>query len=230
MQYLLRIFIINIIAFGLISCEKDAPFPPNPSTPTPPPLPPPVTPNPNPGPQAASLRAYAGGAKEATLLDTVNLHGTASSYAASELTFDWKKVSGPAAGVMVKDTFVTRFMQLALGVYYLELTVTNTRGQTAKDTLKLTVLNPPLQGAGEYTAKYTDWDCEIMGCYINVGCLSCKVPKGRPYKVYMKQAGTNNWLEVPHDDFGYFVVNNDLYVYVDEGNTMKYTGDVKIVF
>ncbi|ASZ13135.1 PKD domain-containing protein [Chitinophaga sp. MD30] len=68
--------------------------------------------------------------------------------------FEWKKVSGPAAGtISIPDASNTDVSGLVAGVYVFELTVTDNAGATGSDRITITVINPgsnqpPVANAG----------------------------------------------------------------------------------
>ena len=59
------------------------------------------------------------------------------------VSYQWRKVKGPASGVIVDPTkFETVITNLVLGTYEIELTVTDNGGLSAKDTVAITVIIP----------------------------------------------------------------------------------------
>lgn len=82
----------------------------------------------------ALLSSYAFG-QTATLSGSgTDPDGTISSYA-------WKKISGPAGGVITSPaSAVTNVTGLVAGVYQYELTVTDDKGAAGTDTVQITVL------------------------------------------------------------------------------------------
>jgi hypothetical protein len=90
----------------------------------------------------ASLFANAGTAKYINLPETtVMLDGSASSdHQNSIVSFRWKKVSGPTS-FNIQDSTAARTLvtNLSSGDYLFELTVTNNKGASAKDTTLVSV-------------------------------------------------------------------------------------------
>ena len=81
--------------------------------------------------------------------NSTTLNGSASHDTDGSITsYKWRKISGPAATI-VNDAVVSPTINaLTYGVYSFELLVTDNRGATAKDTMVLTVNNPPVANAG----------------------------------------------------------------------------------
>ncbi|PZR27834.1 MAG: hypothetical protein DI535_08790 [Citrobacter freundii] len=115
-----------------------------------------VTVNPAPAPNQPPV-SVAGIDKTITLpVNTVSLSGTGSFDPDGTITaYQWAKISGPAASTIVTATQAeTVVNNLAQGVYQFELTVTDNKGATAKDTVMVTVNPapapnlPPVANAG----------------------------------------------------------------------------------
>ncbi|UAY51681.1 PKD domain-containing protein [Ferruginibacter albus] len=89
------------------------------------------------------------------------LNGTASSDADGTIaSYAWQKVSGPVSFTLANSTAATATAtNLVAGVYQFKLTVTDNQGNTAADTVKITVTNPaanvlPVANAGNDTTIY----------------------------------------------------------------------------
>jgi len=87
--------------------------------------------------------------------DSVVLDGSSSTDADGTIkSYKWIRVSGPSSSVIAKpDAPVTSVTSLIMGVYKFELTVTDNRGLSAKDTVQIIVGNPainqpPIANAG----------------------------------------------------------------------------------
>jgi dienelactone hydrolase len=73
-------------------------------------------------------------------INRVTLDGTSSTDAGGTITkYSWTKVSGPAADLFNFGTGKTYAAHLVHGTYYFRLTVTNNKGATGTDEIKVTV-------------------------------------------------------------------------------------------
>lgn len=97
-----------------------------------------------------SPTANAGEDKQVTLpVGAVILSGSGDDPDGTIKTFQWVKKSGPAGGVLVSPTAAqTNITGLVSGTYEYELTVTDNRGATGKDDVKVFVNEPPKVNAG----------------------------------------------------------------------------------
>lgn len=82
------------------------------------------------------------------------LDGSASSDPDGQLVaFSWTQVSGPTATIQTPNTVATTVIVPALGEYEFSLKVTDDKGLTAQDTVKVTVVGrqnqPPTANAGQ---------------------------------------------------------------------------------
>ena len=81
--------------------------------------------------------------------DTTTLNGSASFDSDGSITaYKWKKITGPAMAFSNDGVANPLVNSLTYGIYSFELMVTDNRGGTAKDTMVLTVNNPPVANAG----------------------------------------------------------------------------------
>jgi hypothetical protein len=72
---------------------------------------------------------------------TVTLTGSGTDADGTVVGYSWRKISGPASGVITNPTSaVTTVTGLTAGVYQYELTVTDNQGATGVDTVQITVL------------------------------------------------------------------------------------------
>src|ERR1035437_5661723 len=72
---------------------------------------------------------------------TVTLTGSGTDADGTVVGYSWRKVSGPASGVITNPTSaITTVTGLTVGVYQYELTVTDNQGATGVDTVQITVL------------------------------------------------------------------------------------------
>lgn len=82
-------------------------------------------------------------------LDTAILDGSASIDPDGIITaYNWRKISGPASYAIVRtDIARTSVRSLVMGVYQFELTVTDDKGLTGKDTMQVIVDDPAVNQA-----------------------------------------------------------------------------------
>lgn len=72
---------------------------------------------------------------------TVTLSGSGTDPDGSISGYAWRKVSGPAAGVITSPaSAITTVTGLTMGVYQYEFSVTDNQGATGLDTVQITVL------------------------------------------------------------------------------------------
>ncbi len=88
--------------------------------------------------------AHAGNDLTITIpLNTVTLNGTGTDADGTITGYRWNKISGPASGVIVSPSAAqTVAHTLSAGLYQFELTVTDNRGATGRDTINVRVLSP----------------------------------------------------------------------------------------
>ncbi|MGC4100503.1 PKD domain-containing protein [Ferruginibacter sp.] len=84
--------------------------------------------------------ANAGPDQFATLPNsTVTLNGSGTDVDGTVVSYKWRQISGPADKLTSPNSAVTVLSNLILGSYKLELTVTDNKGATGKDTVNVTV-------------------------------------------------------------------------------------------
>jgi hypothetical protein len=72
---------------------------------------------------------------------TVTLTGSGTDADGTVVGYSWRKVSGPASGVITNsNSAITTVTGLTVGIYLYELTVTDNQGATGVDTVQITVL------------------------------------------------------------------------------------------
>ncbi|HMU62975.1 MAG TPA: PKD domain-containing protein, partial [Gemmatimonadales bacterium] len=77
-------------------------------------------------------------------VNTVIIAGSGSDPDGTIVSYQWNKISGPAAYTIVfPNQAQTAFADLVDGVYLFELVVTDNNGATARDTMQVTVLQNP---------------------------------------------------------------------------------------
>jgi predicted esterase len=96
------------------------------------------------GSQVSNLSPIAKAGNDITITlptNSVNLSGAASSDPDGSISsYQWNRIAGPGSAAFSNATAVaTSLSGLAQGVHYVQLQVTDNRGATAKDTLKITV-------------------------------------------------------------------------------------------
>jgi hypothetical protein len=219
-----KLHLISIIIF-LIStgCEKESLRSPAP------PLPPPPVIVMNTAP-----KAFAGENIWIVPSDSLTLYGSAYDAENNIVSYSWKKISGPLSYIIENsNSLKTKVRNLEKGTYEFEFTVTDKDGLTGNDTASVFVREPPTQSAGEVIFKDLQWMC-VIGCSLSINCISCIVPDGKTFKVFVKRDYSTEWFEVVNesqgqvtDKFSFGIYNNALWIFTDDA---KDTPDVKITF
>ncbi|MDI5948818.1 PKD domain-containing protein [Flavobacterium yafengii] len=157
--------------------------------------------------------------------------------------FVWKKISGPSTYILESpNSLRTKVSNLEKGIYEFELTITNKKGLTGKDTARVIVgemsLNPK-----EIIFKDIEW---IFPWYsaIEIKDFNLLMPQGI-FKVYIQRDNNLQWEEVtPYSEnsankYDYFVETRpdgagiytygSLYIFY-YGTDTNDTPSVKIVY
>ena len=163
-------------------------------------------------------------------VNAVTLDGGASIDPDNNINdYAWRKLSGPSSFTLVNSNSVqAQATNLAVGVYLLELTVTDSQGLFDKDTTIVTVNNT---NTNEIIFNDLFWQC-WWGCWIEIPNLYNYLPSGAPFRVFIKRDNTNTWEEAFYGSqvgYGYWVENNGLLVVYGE-NLGNDTPDIKIVY
>lgn len=88
--------------------------------------------------------ANAGRDKTITLpTNSTYISGAGSDKDGTIINYSWSKKSGPMATMKFEDSYLLQLSDLEEGIYIFTLTVTDNRGATASDDIKLTVLPMP---------------------------------------------------------------------------------------
>ena len=125
----------------------------------------------------------------------------------SILTFQWKKISGPVSFFIQNPTFKsTKLTSLEKGVYQFELTVTDSPGLFAKDTVKITVYGNTQEINFENRTWFFPW-------YPTIGIenINSFIPASTPFRIYIQRDFNPNWIEVdlfninPSATYEYFI-------------------------
>jgi len=88
--------------------------------------------------------ANAGADKSITLpTNSIQLSGSGSDSDGTVVSYSWTKISGPASNITDSSLATTKVTGLAQGTYRFELTVTDDKGATGKDTVRVTVNAEP---------------------------------------------------------------------------------------
>ena len=136
-------------------------------------------------------------------------------------SFSWKKVSGPASySIEGPNSPQTKVANLEEGTYQFELTVTDKGGLTGKDTVAIFAYEPRTPGANELIFKNLQGRCDRCDLFWGesvsyvIENLHAYLPAGTALKVFLKVAGSTNWVEVPS-------TGNENYVYRINGNRVE---------
>lgn len=106
----------------------------------------------------------------------------------------WKKISGPSSyNLESPDLLRTKISKLEKGMYEFELTVTNNRGLTAKDTVRINV-GEMSKNPQELIFRDLEW---IFPWYSTVEIKKINLIIAQSiFKVYIQRNNNPNWEEV----------------------------------
>jgi hypothetical protein len=187
--------VVTIFALsGLsLSCEKEPSVAPNP----------PITvPLPH-TPMAPTARA----GKDTTLLlpfSIVNLNGKDSSDPDSNLaSYAWKKLTGPSSAVLsnAQSGMAIASNLITIGTYEFELTVTDVDKLSSKDTIKITIVEPPCtNGTKEIIFKNLPWSGSMV---LEIADPFASLPPNSYVKnFYIKRDFSDQWeLMAPYNSY-----------------------------
>lgn len=161
-------------------------------------------------------------------------NGTIKSYA-------WRLVAGPSTVGIDNNNKVKAFVRgmVSLGVYEFELTVTDADGLTSKDSIKITIADPPCNGpAKEAVFKDLPWDHSWIMEIDFFNFFSYLPPNSYLRNIYIKRDGSNNWekvvcLDYNAPDYGKvheWEYGNGVLVIFPGQNMTDDTPDVKIEY
>ena len=168
-------------------------------------------------------------------ISSITLSGIVSDVENNIKRYSWKQIYGHVAGNIEKpDSITTNVSNLKTGVYEFELTATDSKGLFDKDTVAVTVQDPNLPGHAEIHFRFTQWHCP-MGCTLEINCLSCFMPSNKPFKVYLREGNTTQWIEVvsgaqwtSSHKYLYSYDKDKLFIYSDDEPPS--VPDVKIIY
>ena len=188
--------------------------------------------------------AHAGGDLLVVLpIDSCWLHGSASDKESNIKSYAWKKISGPTMCILENpDSLKTKVSNLQIGIYYFELTVSDSEGLSGKDTIKVTVkviVIPVIYNNNEVIFENLNWGTEgltttlLWGSAIIIHNVYQYLPApGTPFTAYIKRDNSTNWDElVMNDSNSYYVtnlLNGNLILWSSYDETD--TPDIKLVY
>ena len=149
-------------------------------------------------------------------------------------SFLWKKISGPAS-FLIKNpgSKQTKVTNLEKGTYEFEFTVTTKSGSQGKETVSIHAYEPRTAGANEFIFKNLKWMCP-MWCYVLIENFNLYVPNGTAFKVFLKSANSDKWIEIlnnnPGDKYFYEINNNHFYIDSHDPDDEYLPLEVKITF
>lgn len=173
------------------------------------------------------------------------LNGVAQDLENNIQTILWSKISGPSSFLIEHPgLLLTKVSNLQIGVYQFELTVTDSMGMYAKDTIKVTVSQVPAN-SNEIILENQIW---IFPWYsaIEVKDFYNLIPSGSVFRIFIRRDTNPDWIEVyPESNYvanasyeyyietqpggSYFYTYDSLYIFYYGMDTSD-TPDVKIVF
>nr|WKN38187.1 PA14 domain-containing protein [Tunicatimonas sp. TK19036] len=90
----------------------------------------------------------------------ITLKASASDQDGEISSYQWKKISGPAAAIAVSEAKETKVANLVAGTYQFVITVQDDKEAKASDTVKVTVKEAPIVDEGDPRLYYTYFEGE----------------------------------------------------------------------
>jgi len=142
---------------------------------------------------------FADAGKDTTIMlpvDSINLNGTSSYDTDGKIVkYSWRQLCHNNALIIDGQSAKTTAKNLLPGLYQFELTVTDDRGLSSRDTLKVGVL-PSATTTGPNGLDNLTW---IFPWYaaLEINNIYSYVPHGRPFKIFIQRDSNPAWIEVP---------------------------------
>jgi hypothetical protein len=136
----------------------------------------------------------------------------------SSFKWNWKKIAGPTTFTIDNpNTPDTKVSNLVKGVYEFEISMTDERGQTAKDTTTVTVgqmsSNPKVIIVKDLIWNDDGWN----GFYLDIKDFKIMIGKS-VFKIYIQRENTLLWKEVLQYDEDFSAT--DYYFQIDDRNVL----------
>ena len=148
-------------------------------------------------------------------------------------SISWKYLSGPDSFLIDNPALRhTRLSNLKKGTYVFEFTVKLKNGYFGSDNVSVHVYEPRVAGANEYIFKGLIWN-EFWWYYLSIQNFDLYVPHGAAIKVYLKNTGSTNWIEVfdrLNATYYYEILDNTLYINSTELQNEAIPIEVKVIF
>ncbi len=149
----------------------------------------------------------------------------------------WKKISGPSSYILENPNALrTKLSKLEKGIYEFELTITDNKGLTGKDIVRVTV--GEMSGNNdEIILKDMAWVCP-MGCHLEIKNIYSRLPAGNVFRIYIQRDNSANWEEVIHESsqlpqdvqYTYTLYNGSLFIFTYSSLEEVDTPNIKIVY
>jgi len=162
------------------------------------------------------------------------LYGEANEWD-PDLSFSWRKISGPDSFMIVsKDALQTSVLELGKGAYEFELSVSDRKNLTIKDTAMVTV-GALSSNPSELVFNYKTFD-EFWDSYtFLIENFYTYIPRGSFFKAFVKRDTTAAWEEAIQplalpNNYPYSFSLSYGHLFVFSSSPMNEKSQVKIVY
>ena len=162
------------------------------------------------------------------------LHGETNEWD-PDLSFSWRKISGPDSFLIVsKYALQTRVLELGKGAYEFELSVSDRKNLTIKDTAMVTV-GALSSNPSELVFNYKTFD-EFWDSYtFLIENFYTYIPRGSFFKAFVKRDTTAAWEEAIQplalpNNYPYSFSLSYGHLFVFSSSPMNEKSQVKIVY
>lgn len=132
----------------------------------------------------------------------IQLKGSATDKENNIQSYYWKKISGPSSFVIEnKDSLQTNIHQLIIGEYEFELTVTDTKGLSGKDTTKI-IIEKDLFITHDFQNKIIINNLEWLYApneVVEIKNLIFLISLDTGFKIFIERDNNGKWIEVNQD-------------------------------
>jgi len=153
-----------------------------------------------------------------------------------DLSFSWRKISGPDSLLIVsKDALQTRVLELEKGIYEFELSVSDKKSLTSKDTA-MVIVGALSSNPSELVFNFQNVDQFFEGAVFVFYNFYNYIPRGSFFKVFVKRDTTAAWEEgiqplglADNYPYSFSLWDGNLWVW-SSGPSLDEKSQVKIVY